>query len=666
MADLTNILKGDWRPPRKVVPPPPHDTQLKEAIERAGLEPPLDIQMDGQIHRFYSGGGKRGDKTGWYVAFGDGVPAGRFGCWRNGVELTWKADIGRDLTFEEDLEYTKRWKEAQKIRDEQKERQHQIAAETVEKIWSSGSLASSDHPYLNRKGIDSHGARVTGDGRLMVPLYTIKGEISSIQYIDIEGGKLYHPGGATGGKFWMIGNMDEPGPLYIAEGYATACTIHESTGRPCVVSYSASNLVPVTGTMKKKFPNQEIIIIADHDLSGVGQRYGEQASAKYGVRMIMPPILGDANDYVQAGHDLASLLMPDDDNDYLEQADQFCNEPAPVEWLVKRWLQRKALIMVHGPSGSGKSFIVLDWCLRISSGISDWMGCKVNPGKVIYLAGEGHHGMKGRVAAWKTHHTINSLDMWISKSGCDLNTNSGYLKVVESVRKLKENPVLIVVDTLHRFFAGDENSSQDTKTMLDACGMLMMEFNCSVILVHHTGLSGEAQQRARGSSSWKGALDIEISVIPGKDDKPIKIVLRKTKDSEEANTVHVDLLQVDIPGWFDEDGLQVNSAVIVEAEAHQEEKKPSAVDNHWKTFQTAWWASGAEIRNDLPFLRREGLREKLKIDGGSASHVRNSLSTDPRKLIGCLLLAEIITPHENGWVVCNSVYSSVLLIQKNA
>jgi hypothetical protein len=52
------------------------------------------------------------------------------------------------------------------------------------------------------------------------------------------------------------------------------------------------------------------MIVADHDLSGVGQRYAEQASAKYGARMVMPPILGDANDYAQAGHNLVGLLMP--------------------------------------------------------------------------------------------------------------------------------------------------------------------------------------------------------------------------------------------------------------------------------------------------------------------------------------------------------------------
>ena len=60
--------------------------------------------------------------------------------------------------------------------------------------------------------------------------------------------------------------------------------------------------------------------------------------------------------------------------------------------------------------------------------------------------------------------------------------------------------------------------------MLDACGHLQAEFGCAVILVHHTGVSDEAQHRARGSSAWRGALDIEISVVPGGEDSPMQII----------------------------------------------------------------------------------------------------------------------------------------------
>jgi phage/plasmid primase-like uncharacterized protein len=668
MADLSNVLGGPWAPPpEKRVDPP--ETQLIDAMRAAGLEPPAEIHLDGKIHRFRSGtkgSPGHGDKPGWYLVFGDGIPAGRFGCWRAGIEVTWRADVGRQLTDIEQMAHARRISEAQALRDAELVRQREVAASTVEAIWTGAQGAKPEHPYLQRKGIQTHGARVTGDGRLVVPLYDVDGSLSTLQYIDHEGNKLYHPGGQTGGKFWMLGTMDEPGRIYIAEGFATAATIHQTTNRPVVIAYSASNLVPVTGTMRELHgPTQDIVIVADNDKSGVGQRYAEQASAKYGARMVMPPILGDANDYAQAGHDLASLLSPSK-HDWLVPVDEFSAQPAPISWLVKRWLQSQALIMVHGPSGGGKTFVVLDWCLRMASGTVDWCGQKVKPGNVVYLAGEGHHGLRGRIAAWKHHNNAGKLAMWLSKDGCDLNTPTGYLQVVEQVRLLQEKPAVIVVDTLHRFLSGDENSAQDAKTMLDACGNLMQEFDCSVILVHHTGVSDEAQHRARGSSAWRGALDIEISVVPGKKDEPMQLVQRKSKDAELAPTVYLQLQTVTIPAWYDEDNQPVTSAVIIESNAPVEPKKDSKIETHRKMFENAWWACGAEERDGTPYLSRSALKDKLLQDGNAERTVRNMVNPSyGDKLIGALINAEIIEANEHGWIVTNDVQASSMLLRKS-
>ena len=669
MTDLSKVLGGPWAPPpEKLVAPP--EAQLIDAMRAAGLQPPDEILMDGKIHRFRSGTKGEpghGDKPGWYLVFGDGIPAGRFGCWRAGMEITWRADVGRKLTEFEEMSHARRISESKVLREAAQERQHQVASETVEKIWLSGGAAHPDHPYLKRKGIQTHGVRITGDGRLMAPLYDADGTLSTLQYIDEQGGKLYHPGGQTGGKFWQIGTMDEPGTLFVAEGFATAATIHETSDRPVVVAYSASNLVPVTGTLREMYGStQDIVIVADHDASGVGQRYAEQASAKYGARMVMPSILGDANDYAQAGHNLAGLLMPIKD-DWLIPADDFCAQPSPISWLVKWWIQSQALVMVHGPSGCGKTFVVLDWCLRMASGIEEWAGHKVRPSSVVYLAGEGHHGLRGRVAAWKHHNQAGNLSMWLSKDGCDLNTPTGYLKVIEQIRILKNKPSLIVVDTLHRFLSGDDSKSEDTKTMLDACNVLIREFDCSVILIHHTGVSEEAQHRGRGSSAWRGALDIEISIIPGKDNQPIQIVQRKSKDAELAETIYVELQKVAIPGWMDEDNQQVTSAVIVQAQAPTSAKKDSKIENHRKTFENAWWSSGAEERNGLPYLSRSAMMDyciqKLAVSEASAKqYIKPSV---PGKPIADLLMSQIIEVFEHGWIVIDDAQASAMLIRKS-
>ena len=667
MANLAHIFGGSWSPPADPVLAPP-EQQLQNAMRDAGLEPPDTIYLDGKIHRFKSGtkgSPGAGDKSGWYIAFFDGIPAGRFGCWRAGMESTWRAEVGRAINPADEMAFARRMSEAKAARDAEQARKHEVAADVVDQIWSDCIGASPDHPYLRRKGIAPHGARVTGDGRLVVPLYDADGTMASLQYIDSDGGKLYHPGGQTGGKFWVLGLMDEPGSIYVAEGFATAATIHQATSRPVIVAYSASNLVPVTGTLRALHPVSDLVIVADHDKSGVGQRYAEQACAKFGARMVMPPVEGDANDYAQAGGDLLALLTPPV-NDWLVSADQFSAQPAPVRWLVKHWLQADALVMVHGPSGGGKTFVVLDWVLHLSSGQTDWHGHKVKPCDVVYLAGEGHQGLRGRIAAWKHHNSVTSLSMWLSQSGCDLNTTEGYQLAAAHIRSLPRTPGVIVVDTLHRFLAGDENSAQDAKTMLDACARLMHEFKCTVILVHHTGVSDEAQHRARGSSAWRGALDIEISIVPPTSNLPMQIIQRKSKDAELASTINVELQQVTIPGWLDEDGAPVTSAVLVPSTMQATVKTDVKLATHRKTIENAWWASGTPERRGHPYIERGALMEylvhKMGISEASARvYVRPSADG---KLIAALLVAQVIESDDGGWVVSDPVESSAMMIRK--
>ena len=663
MASLTNIFGGPWSPPPEKHIASPED-QLRTAMLSAGLTPPETLNMDGKVHRFNGDGRK--DKSAWYCIFGDGVPAGRFGCWRQGLESSFRADVGRTLSATEEMAHTRRMSEAKVLRDAEIARKHEVAADTVEKIWTDCTGAHPEHPYLTRKGIKPHGARVTGDGRLAVPLYDTDGIMASLQYISADGGKLYHPGGSTGGKFWQVGSFDEPGTLYVAEGFATSATIHEVTNRPCVVAYSASNIVPVVAALREKYgATQAIVVVADHDSHGIGQKYADQASAKHGVRVVMPPDVGqDANDYALAGGDLAALLATPS-NDWLVHADDFCAQPAPISWLVKHWIQDKALVMVHGPSGGGKTFVVLDWCLRMASATPEWATHKVKPGAVVYLAGEGHHGLRGRVAAWKHQNQSGKLNMWLSRDGCDLNTPAGYLRALENIRALPTVPAVIVVDTLHRFLSGDENSAQDAKTMLDACNALMQEFACTVVLVHHTGVSEEAQHRARGSSAWRGALDIEISIVPAKGDQPMQIAQRKSKDAELAEPIYVSLQSVEIPGWIDEDGLPVTSAVVVLVDAPNVEAKDSKVSEASKVLERAWFASGAEDRGGSPYVSRSALRDLLISDGMSERTAKNK--TEPSRTDGYifkLINADIISSYEHGWIFINEVQASTMMMRR--
>jgi hypothetical protein len=308
----------------------------------------------------------------------------------------------------------------------------------------------------------------------------------------------------------------------------------------------------------------------------------------------------------------------------------------------------------------------------MASGTPDWCGQKVKAGNVIYLAGEGHHGLRSRVAAWKHQHQAGSLSMWLSKDGCDLNTSAGYVQVVEQIRKLDKYPSVIVVDTLHRFLSGDENSAQDAKTMLDACNHLMSEFSCSVILVHHTGVSEEAQHRARGSSAWRGALDIEISIVPAKDDKPMEIIQRKSKDAELAQPIYVNIEQVEIPGWFDEDGLPVTSAVIVQSEqTHQDNSTITQMSKQQKTnlsiFESSWWHHKTQEHNGYPYVSYKDMLLYLQTHRGHKEESAKQIlkPSAKGKFISELLASGLVEEAADGWILADSTLASIWMMRKN-
>lgn len=643
MADISHLTA-----PKPIIRP---EDALLDAMHKAGIEQlPESIIFDGNIHRFNTGS-KSGsfDKTGWYVAFIDGIPCANFGDWRTGLDVPWHQKT-RPLSPVEKSSLASRMAAAKKLRDEETAKKQADSAQIVAQIWSECTQSDANHPYLTKKLIKAHGSRVTGDGRLVVPLYDIDGALSSLQYISGDGKKMYHPGGKVSACFYPIGSLEGQDVIFVAEGFATSCTIAQTALKTCVAAFSAQNLPQVVGALREYLgASQKIVVVADNDESGVGQSYASQCAQKYGAQMVMPPH-GDANDYANGGGDLLSVLFPKKKK-WLTHADEFCSKPAPIKWLIKGWLPENCLAMVHGQSGAGKTFVVLDWALSMASNAPDWCGNKCNPAQVLYLAGEGHHGLKARIAGWKQSNECESLDLWLSSSGCDLNKPDGLNQVLDAVQESNLKPNLIIVDTLHRFLNGDENSAQDAKTMLDACSALMESLKCAVLLVHHTGVSDDAQHRARGSSAWRGALDIEVSV--GKLDERGSLIIsqKKNKDAENATDVYGRLESVSIQGWEDEDGQPVTTAIFRQGDKMTPISKDDLSNRKYiQMFREIWIYSGKELDDKgRPAISNNAVvyfaEQVAKVKNGRSWTIQNRKYS----LCGELQLAGLIERTTLGW-----------------
>jgi hypothetical protein len=204
----------------------------------------------------------------------------------------------------------------------------------------------------------------------------------------------------------------------------------------------------------------------------------------------------------------------------------------PPNFLIEDAIESPCTGMIFGASGSGKSFFVLDLALCCATGIP-WLGKTVKEGPVVLICGEGRHGIPRRVAAWKSiHGAIPDGRFMMSQRRVEFDPET-VLEMVCEINGLaakSEPPVLIVVDTMARSLPGeaDENSSRDIMNFLEICDKIQRQYNCVVLLVHHTGHAEASKNRARGSSAIKGALDLEILIDQGRG----VIEWTKQKDSE--------------------------------------------------------------------------------------------------------------------------------------
>ena len=245
------------------------DTEhFRTAMHNAGLQPPEVIEPDGKLHRFSTNGNAR-DTAGWYVFYGDGIPAGAFGDWRTGRWESWHAEIGRTLSGPEVAAHRTRMAAAQRLHDEERARQRADAATRASSLWASARHAPSDHPYLIHKQIQPHGAR-EHDGALVLPVIA-DGHICSLQFIDADGSKRFLSGGRVKGGYFGLGNFESTAAvIYVAEGFATGATVHESTEGPTAVAFTAGNLGTVATSLRTAYPDTALVICADDDAATPG------------------------------------------------------------------------------------------------------------------------------------------------------------------------------------------------------------------------------------------------------------------------------------------------------------------------------------------------------------------------------------------------------------
>ena len=183
---------------------------------------------------------------------------------------------------------------------------------------------ATGNAYLTRKGFPGHecvmltSTHKTGGvtyraGDVVVPLHDETGALVNLQLINSDGLKRTLKGGQVKGTCHTIEGQKQAGKRqWIAEGYATALTVHHLTGETVMVALSSVNLLSLASLVRQKHPACQIVLAADRDLNGDGQsKAAAAADACEGV-VALPPVFGDWNDaFMQNGEEATRKAIYD-------------------------------------------------------------------------------------------------------------------------------------------------------------------------------------------------------------------------------------------------------------------------------------------------------------------------------------------------------------------
>ena len=219
---------------------------------------------------------------------------------RNGA-VKWMAEVGFCQNHATQSEVSV-WRPEEPVKIDHRSLQEQIdraardtarrQAEAARKAaWILHQCQYAHHEYLRKKGFPDEVGNVfvkDGEKLLVIPM-RVRGNVVGVQLIDEAGTKKFLHGQRSAGAEFVI---DNKGPHYLCEGYATALSLRAILKNykrryTIHVTFSAGNMLNIAATLPGGY------VIADHDLSGTGERVAKEIGWPYW----MSPEVGDCNDH---------------------------------------------------------------------------------------------------------------------------------------------------------------------------------------------------------------------------------------------------------------------------------------------------------------------------------------------------------------------------------
>jgi putative DNA primase/helicase len=486
-------------------------------------------------------------------------------------EVTREIDPGeishREAACARSAEETKREQAKDKAR-------RKAGAAKAQRLWDAATPEMGTHRYLVDKCVQAHGVRTDGH-KLLVPIRDVDHDLHGIERVWPNGDKKFTGATTVGGHYFGIGKPG--GRLIVAEGFATAASIHEATGDAVAVAFDCGNLKPVALALRAKFPDIEIIIAADDDIATVGNpgrtKANQAAQAVNGLVSFpdfgnnRPHDVSDFNDLakhrgpeVVAAQIVAAVPPQDDTTTTVELypritlARASSIEMEHIEWLWRDYLAQGVLTMLAGKAGTGKTTLALNLAAIVTVGGTWPDGTRAPCGDVLMWTGEDGIAdtIVPRLAAAGADrdrvHLVRDVTDEDGKRPFDPATDLVKLKTqlafLPAVRMLIVDPVVSAV-------SGDSHKNAETRKGLQPLVDIAQIHGIAVVGITHFTKNTKGRdpaERVTGSLAFGAVSRMLLVTAEGKEeDDPNVLTRAKSNIGPTGGGFEYSLNQVQLP-----------------------------------------------------------------------------------------------------------------------
>lgn len=192
----------------------------------------------------------------------------------------------------------------------------------------------------------------------------------------------------------------------------------------------------------------------------------------------------------------------------------------PPSWLIQDMIPDKAVTMLYGPGGGGKTFIALRLGLDLAK----------EGKRVGYVMGEGGTGPDQRVKSWRlATDTPGSIPFAIVDEMPLAIDDASMMEFAERAMAFK--PDLLIIDTVAWFALGvKENDASEMMRVVKALNTLARDLDCAILAIHHTGK--DATRGARGSDALLFGINAALETESDDATGIVTVRARRQKDAE--------------------------------------------------------------------------------------------------------------------------------------